>query len=170
MPGWRRCPPGMRQAGLALGLRDGQVLRSIELPLAAPTIFAGIKTAAVLNVGMATVATFIGAGGLGERIVAGLAVNDTALMLAGAVPAAVLALLIQWAFDGLQRLERLGLRQVAQEAQDQRGAHAQFGPGLHAGLVQAVDDRLHRHAARRVGLRVEEHLGVHHVVGRAFSR
>ena len=95
--------PGMRQAGLALGLREMQVLRAIELPLAAPAIFAGIKTAAVLNVGLATVATFIGAGGLGERIVAGLAVNDTAFMLAGAVPAAVLALLTQWLFDGLER-------------------------------------------------------------------
>lgn len=95
-------PPGMRQAGLALGLRSGQVLRSIELPLAAPTIFAGIQTAAVLNVGVATIATFIGAGGLGERIVAGLAVNDTAYMLAGAVPAAILALLTQWLFDALQ--------------------------------------------------------------------
>jgi osmoprotectant transport system permease protein len=96
-------PEGMRHAGLALGLRDGQVLRGIELPLAAPTIFAGIKTAAVLNVGVATVATFIGAGGLGERIVAGLAVNDTTLMLAGAVPAAALALVTQWVFDGLER-------------------------------------------------------------------
>jgi osmoprotectant transport system permease protein len=99
---------GMRQAGLALGLRDGQVLRRIELPLAAPTIFAGVKTAAVLNVGLATVATFIGAGGLGERIVAGLAVNDTTLMLAGAVPAAVLALLTQWVFGALERLLRRG--------------------------------------------------------------
>ncbi|HET8747781.1 MAG TPA: glycine betaine ABC transporter substrate-binding protein [Ramlibacter sp.] len=96
-------PVGTRQAALALGLRDLQVLRSIELPLAAPTIFAGIKTAAVLNVGVATVATFIGAGGLGERIVAGLAVNDTAFMLAGAVPAALLALLTQWVFDALER-------------------------------------------------------------------
>jgi osmoprotectant transport system permease protein len=96
-------PEGMRQAGLALGLRDAQVLRAIELPLAGATIFAGIKTAAVLNVGIATVATFIGAGGLGERIVAGLAVNDTAYMLAGAVPAALLALLTQWVFDGLER-------------------------------------------------------------------
>jgi osmoprotectant transport system permease protein len=96
-------PPGMRQSGLALGMRDGQVLRSIELPLAAPTLFAGIKTAAVLNVGTATVATFIGAGGLGERIVAGLAVNDTAYMLSGAVPAALLALLLQWAFDAIER-------------------------------------------------------------------
>ena len=99
---------GMRQAGLALGLRDAQVLRAIELPLAAPAIFAGIKTAAVWNVGMATVATFIGAGGLGERIVAGLAVNDTAFMLAGAVPAAVLALLTQWLFDGVERWLRRG--------------------------------------------------------------
>ncbi len=96
-------PLGMRQAGLALGLRDAQVLRGIELPLAAPAIFAGIKTAAVWNVGMATVATFIGAGGLGERIVAGLAVNDTAFMLAGAVPAALLALAMQWLFDGIER-------------------------------------------------------------------
>jgi osmoprotectant transport system permease protein len=101
-------PVGMRHAGLALGLRDSQVLRSIELPLAAPAIFAGIKTAAVWNVGMATVATFIGAGGLGERIVAGLAVNDTAFMLAGAVPAALLALLTQWLFDGLERWLRRG--------------------------------------------------------------
>jgi osmoprotectant transport system permease protein len=101
-------PAGMRHAGLALGLRDGQVLRAIELPLAAPAIFAGIKTAAVWNVGMATVATFIGAGGLGERIVAGLAVNDTAFMLAGAVPAALLALVIQSLFDGLERWLRRG--------------------------------------------------------------
>jgi osmoprotectant transport system permease protein len=101
-------PIGMRQSALALGMRDGQVLRSIELPLAAPTIFAGIKTAAVLNVGTATVATFIGAGGLGERIVAGLAVNDTGYMLSGAVPAAALALLLQWAFDVIERRLRRG--------------------------------------------------------------
>lgn len=96
-------PAGLRQSALALGLRQPQVLRSVELPLALPTLLAGIKTAAVWNVGMATVATFIGAGGLGERIVAGLAVNDTATMLAGAVPAAVLALLVQWFFDALER-------------------------------------------------------------------
>lgn len=99
-------PPGMRESALALGMRQGQVLRAIELPLAAPTVFAGIKTAAVLNVGTATVATFIGAGGLGERIVAGLAVNDTAYMLAGAVPAALLALLLQWLFDAIERWMR----------------------------------------------------------------
>jgi osmoprotectant transport system permease protein len=99
-------PAGLREAGSALGLRRAQVLRRIELPLALPTLLAGVKTAAVINVGTATVAAFVGAGGLGERIVAGLAVNDTVLMMAGAVPAAVLALLVQWVFDALERLPR----------------------------------------------------------------
>ena len=73
-----------------------------------PTLWAGMKTAAVINVGTATVAAFIGAGGFGERIVAGLAVNDGATLLAGAVPAAVLALVVQWAFDGAERLWQRG--------------------------------------------------------------
>ena len=93
----------MRQSAIALGLRAWPRLRLIELPLAAPTILAGIKTAAVINVGTATIAAFIGAGGYGERIVAGLAVNDHALLLAGAVPAALMALAVQWAFDLFER-------------------------------------------------------------------
>ena len=93
----------MRQSATALGLTDWSGLRLIELPLAARTIVAGIKTAAVINVGTATIAAFIGAGGYGERIVAGLAVNDHALLLAGAVPAAGMAVAIQWAFDILER-------------------------------------------------------------------
>jgi osmoprotectant transport system permease protein len=96
-------PAGLALAGRALGLRTPSLLRHILLPLALPTLLAGVKTAAVINVGTATVAAFIGAGGLGERIVAGLAVNDTALMLAGAVPAALLALLVQWLFDAAER-------------------------------------------------------------------
>jgi len=64
---------------------------------------AGIKTAAVINVGTATIAAFIGAGGYGERIVAGLAVNDHTLLLAGAIPAAALAILIEWGFWLLER-------------------------------------------------------------------
>ncbi len=96
-------PKGVAEAGTALGLQRGQVLRLIQLPLARPTLLAGIKTAAVINVGTATVAAFIGAGGLGERIVAGLAVNDTATMLAGALPAAVLALVVQFGFDWVER-------------------------------------------------------------------
>jgi osmoprotectant transport system permease protein len=75
----------------------------VQLPLALPTLLAGVKTAAVINVGTATMAAFIGAGGFGERIVAGLAVNDNAAMLAGALPAAVLALLVQAVFDGVER-------------------------------------------------------------------
>jgi len=73
--------------------------RQVEVPLALPTLLAGVKTAAVINVGTATVAAFIGAGGLGERIVAGLAVNDHELMLAGALPAALLAVVVQGIFD-----------------------------------------------------------------------
>jgi osmoprotectant transport system permease protein len=74
----------------------------VKLPLAAATIMAGIKTSAVINVGTATIAAFIGAGGFGERIVAGLAVNDSVTMLAGALPAAVLALVVQGLFAGVE--------------------------------------------------------------------
>jgi osmoprotectant transport system permease protein len=75
----------------------------VELPLASRTILAGIKTSAVINVGTATIAAFIGAGGYGERIASGLALNDNATLLAGAIPAAVLALLVQFGFDVLDR-------------------------------------------------------------------
>jgi osmoprotectant transport system permease protein len=78
-------------------------LLSVELPLAAPTILAGVKTSAVINVGTATIAAFIGAGGYGERIVQGLALNDHAVLLAGALPAAALALIVQGAFELFER-------------------------------------------------------------------
>jgi osmoprotectant transport system permease protein len=90
---------GMRQAAMALGLRPRERLLLIELPLAAPSILAGIKTSAVINVGTATIAAFIGAGGYGERIASGLALNDNLTLLAGAIPAAVLALLVQALFE-----------------------------------------------------------------------
>ena len=99
-------PGGLVLAGRALGLRGAQVLRLVELPLALPTLLAGVKTAAVINVGTATVAAFVGAGGLGERIVAGLAVNDADRMLAGAIPAALLAVVVQVVFAGVERLLR----------------------------------------------------------------
>ncbi len=105
-------PAGLSMAGRALGLSDAQVLRDVELPLALPTLLAGVKTAAVIAVGTATIAAFIGAGGYGERIVSGLAVNDHATMLAGAVPAAVLALVVQLVFDGVER--RLSRRAAPQ--------------------------------------------------------
>jgi osmoprotectant transport system permease protein len=95
---------GLVQAGAALGLTGRQQLFDIELPLAAPTIVVGIRTAAVINVGTATMAAFVGAGGFGERITAGLALNDGTTMLAGAIPAAALALFVQIGFDGLALL------------------------------------------------------------------
>jgi osmoprotectant transport system permease protein len=97
-------PRGLRDSGTALGLTAAQRWRAVDLPLAAPTIIAGIKTAAVITVGTATIAAFVGAGGLGERIVTGLALNDHALLLAGALPAAALALLTQGVFAFLERL------------------------------------------------------------------
>jgi len=106
--GLRGVPAELSLAARALGLTPAQSLRLVELPLALPTILAGVKTAAVINVGTATVAAFVGAGGFGERIVAGLAVNDTAAMLAGALPAAVLALLVQILFDRAERRARRG--------------------------------------------------------------
>jgi len=90
---------GMRQAALALGISAPDRLRHIEIPLALPSILAGIKTSAVINVGTATIAAFVGAGGYGERIVSGLALNDNATLLAGAIPAAALALIVQGAFE-----------------------------------------------------------------------
>lgn len=96
--GFRQIPGGMRQAAHVLGLSRVQTLRLVELPLARPTILAGVKTSAVINVGTATIAAFIGAGGFGERIVTGLALNDHATLLAGAIPVAVMALLIEAAF------------------------------------------------------------------------
>ena len=97
-------PLPLRESALALGLPRRARLVRIELPLASRSIVAGAKTSAVIGVGTATIAAFIGAGGYGERIVAGLAVNDTAMLLAGAIPAAALALIVQWGFDALERL------------------------------------------------------------------
>jgi osmoprotectant transport system permease protein len=91
--------PTMRQAALALGLLSRECLIYVELPLASRMILAGIKTSAVINVGTATIAAFIGAGGFGERIAAGLALNDRTMLLAGAIPAAALALLVQSGFE-----------------------------------------------------------------------
>ena len=97
-------PAGLREAGTALGLTRAQRWRAVDVRLALPTIMAGIGTAAVITVGTATIAAFVGAGGLGDRIVTGLALNDHAMLLAGAVPSAVLALLVQGLFALLERL------------------------------------------------------------------
>ncbi|WP_354684029.1 glycine betaine ABC transporter substrate-binding protein [Cupriavidus necator] len=100
--GLEQVPQGMRDAARALGLRGPQVLRYVELPLALPVLLAGVKTAAIISVGTATIAAFVGAGGFGERIATGLALNDATLLLAGAIPAAALALVVQAAFETLE--------------------------------------------------------------------
>ena len=94
----------LRESAAALGLEPGAQLRKIFLPIASRTILAGIKTSAVINVGSATLAALIGAGGLGEPIISGLNLNDHATILQGAIPAALLALLVQLLFDGLDRV------------------------------------------------------------------
>ncbi len=100
--GLAEVPDGLRQAGKALGMSSHDLLYQIELPLALPTIIAGIRTATAIAIGTATIAAFIGAGGYGERIVTGLALNDQGLMLAGAIPAAVLALMSELGFEWLE--------------------------------------------------------------------
>jgi osmoprotectant transport system permease protein len=92
--GVRDAGPEAVAAAHALGMAPRQVLRHVRLPLAAPAIMAGIRTAAVIDVGTATLAAFIGAGGLGDPIVAGLALGDTRMILSGAIPAALLALAV----------------------------------------------------------------------------
>jgi osmoprotectant transport system permease protein len=94
----------IRDSAIALGLEPAARLRKIYLPIASRSILAGIKTSAVINIGTATLAALIGAGGLGEPILSGLNLNDHATILEGAIPAAVLALLVQWSFDLLDRI------------------------------------------------------------------
>lgn len=102
--GVRDADPDAVSAAEALGTTPVQRLLWVRLPLAAPVIMAGIRTAAVITVGAATLAAFIGAGGLGEPIVAGLALADTRMILSGALPAAALALLVDGVLGFLERL------------------------------------------------------------------
>jgi osmoprotectant transport system permease protein len=97
-------PGSVRESAEALGLPAGAMLRRVELPLASPLIFAGIESAAVINVGAATLGALIGAGGLGQPIFTGIRLDDVGLILAGAVPASVLALAVQALFELLERL------------------------------------------------------------------
>jgi osmoprotectant transport system permease protein len=92
--------PSVREAARGMGMTDWQLLRVVELPLAAPVVLAGVRVAAVVAVGIATIAAAIGAGGLGVFIFRGLSMVDNGVIMAGAIPAAVLALLV----DGLLHL------------------------------------------------------------------
>jgi len=107
----------VHESAVALGMPPAARLRLIELPMASRTILEGIKTAAVINVGFATLGALIGAGGYGQPILTGIRLNNTGLILEGAVPAAVLALVIQWSFDfGERFLVPRGLRLEGESA------------------------------------------------------
>ncbi len=94
--------PMLKKVATGMGLGHWNQLRLIEFPLAMPMILTGIRTAAVINVGTATLAAFIGAGGLGEFIVTGLALNNMSYILMGAIPAALLAILTELVFEGVE--------------------------------------------------------------------
>jgi osmoprotectant transport system permease protein len=99
--------PSIKEAAVGMGMTDNQVLTKVELPLALPVIFAGVRTATVINVGVATLAAYVAAGGLGEFIFSGIALSNVNMILAGAIPAALLAV----GFDvGLAKLQRLSGR------------------------------------------------------------
>lgn len=95
--------PELVDAARGMGMRPKDVLRLVELPLALPTIMAGVRTAAVISVGVATLAAFVGGGGFGEPILEGLYLNDVELILDGAVPAAALAILVDNALGVVER-------------------------------------------------------------------
>lgn len=113
--------PAVVEAARGMGMSDRQLLMKVELPLAVPVIFAGIRTATVINVGVATLCALIGAGGLGVYIFRGIALNNMSMILAGAVPAALLAL----AFDGVLGLLQRYIRRL-------------FRPLLYAGAVALI--------------------------------
>ena len=96
--------PVLIRVAVAMGLSPRQQLRHVFIPLSLPSMLAGIRTAAVISIGTATLAAFIGAGGLGDPIVTGLALNDAGLILQGAVPAALLAVATELVFEGVERL------------------------------------------------------------------
>jgi osmoprotectant transport system permease protein len=102
--GLTEIPAALLESADVLGLSSWARLLKIELPLASPSIVAGIQTSAVINVGTATLGALIGAGGLGQPILTGIRLDDLDLILEGAVPAAILALLAQAVFAGVGRL------------------------------------------------------------------
>src|SRR6202008_4471804 len=96
--------PAVKEAAQAMGMNKWQILFKVELPLAMPVILAGIRTATVINVGVATLASYIAAGGLGEFIFGGISLNNTNMILAGAIPAALLAIIFDFLLSRVQKL------------------------------------------------------------------
>jgi osmoprotectant transport system permease protein len=122
--GIRGIDPAIREAGVAMGMTPRQLLRQVELPLALPAIVSGIRVAAVVGVGSATIAAAIGAGGLGQYIYRGLSMVDSTVILAGAIPAALLAILVDGSLLWLER--RMSRR---------RGGRALRRAGVAVGLL-----------------------------------
>ncbi len=121
--------PTLKEAATGMGLTDNQRLVQLELPLAWPVILAGIRTAAVINVGVATLAAYVAAGGLGEFIFGGIALNNGAMIVAGALPAAGLAVLFDGALGQLARLvpnESSRSKQKSPRRQTERGGVNRF--------------------------------------------
>jgi osmoprotectant transport system permease protein len=115
--------PAIREAGKGMGMTDRQLLLQVEIPLALGVILAGVRVATVIAIGIATIAAAIGAGGLGVFVFRGIAMVNNQLILAGAVPAAVLAILADWAIASLERrLTRRGTQH-----RDSRGVEEQEG-------------------------------------------
>ena len=155
------------EAGTALGMTPWQLLREVELPLALPSIVAGIRVAAVIGVGTATIAAAVGAGGLGEYIFRGLSMVDPTVILAGAIPSAVLALTIDGALTALERVlktrQRPGRRRapawllVAGRAADRgradRGVRAEGRHGRHPRRLEELHRADHPRRAGRAGHR-----------------
>ena len=102
--GLKNIPLSLNISAEALGLPTLTKLKKIELPLASPSILSGIKTSAVINVGTATLGALIGAGGYGQPILTGIRLDNVSLILQGAIPAALLALLVQWFFDIFEKI------------------------------------------------------------------
>ena len=112
--------PSVREAARAMGMTRGQMLKQVEMPLAADVILAGVRTATVLCIGITTIATFIGAGGLGDIIQNGLRTNDNAITLAGAIPATLLALGADWMLGSWQKTLAARRQGVTRPAMGQR--------------------------------------------------
>lgn len=118
----------VREAGKGMGMTPQQVLFMVEIPLALPIIMAGIRTATVLIIGVATIATLIGSGGLGDLIYRGIAMASTELILCGAIPAAILALVFDFA---LKKLENMVTPKVNKKSQTNKKAVSKWKEKLY---------------------------------------
>ena len=105
--------PAITESARAMGMNHWQILTGVELPLAMPVILAGIRTATVINVGVATLAAYIAAGGLGEFIFGGIALNNSNMILSGAIPAALLAIILDFLLSLIQKADLRKMKKVA---------------------------------------------------------